>query len=47
MRDMLDDLRRTTAPTRRFARHSLPSSIDPVGGHDGAAGRARNCRSCR
>lgn len=30
LRDMIDDLRRTTAPTRRFTRHSLPSSIDPV-----------------
>ena len=27
---MLEDLRRTTKPTRRFTRHSLPSSIDPV-----------------
>src|SRR5213082_2471711 len=30
LRNMLDDLRRTTKPTRRFTRHSLPSSIDPV-----------------
>ena len=30
LRDMIDDLRRTTAPTRRFTRHSLPSTIDPV-----------------
>lgn len=30
LRDMIEDLRRTTAPTRRFTRHSLPSSIDPV-----------------
>ena len=30
LRDMLDDLRRTTAPTRRFTRHSLPTSINPV-----------------
>jgi excinuclease ABC subunit C len=30
LRDMVSDLRRTTAPTRRFTRHSLPSSIDPV-----------------
>jgi excinuclease ABC subunit C len=30
LRDMINDLRRTTAPTRRFTRHSLPSSIDPV-----------------
>jgi excinuclease ABC subunit C len=30
LRDMVNDLRRTTAPTRRFTRHSLPSSIDPV-----------------
>src|SRR5439155_20314603 len=26
---MLEDLRRTTKPTRRFTRHSLPSAIDP------------------
>ena len=30
LRDMVNDLRRTTAPARRFTRHSLPSSIDPV-----------------
>jgi excinuclease ABC subunit C len=30
LRDMIEDLRRTTAPTRRFTRHSLPSSIDPA-----------------
>jgi excinuclease ABC subunit C len=30
LRNMLEDLRRTTKPTRRFTRHSLPSSIDPV-----------------
>src|SRR5207237_2079940 len=30
LRNMLDDLRRTTKPTRRFTRHSLPSAIDPV-----------------
>ncbi len=30
LRDMIDDLRRTTAPTRRFTRHSLPSTINPV-----------------
>jgi excinuclease ABC subunit C len=30
LRNMLDDLRRTTKPTRRFTRHSLPSSIDPM-----------------
>ncbi len=30
LRDMVDDLRRTTAPTRRFTRHSLPSTINPV-----------------
>src|ERR1700732_2111351 len=29
MRNMLDDLRRTTRPTRRFTRGSLPTSIDP------------------
>src|SRR3984957_18137811 len=31
MRNMLDDLRRTTRPTRRFTRGSLPTSIDPIG----------------
>ena len=30
LRDMIDDLRRTTAPTRRFTRHSLPSTVNPV-----------------
>src|SRR5437763_7134266 len=30
LRNMLEDLRRTTKPTRRFTRHSLPSSIDPA-----------------
>jgi excinuclease ABC subunit C len=30
LRNMLEDLRRTTKPTRRFTRHSLPSSIDPL-----------------
>jgi excinuclease ABC subunit C len=29
MRNMLDDLRRTTGPARRFERGSLPRSIDP------------------
>jgi excinuclease ABC subunit C len=29
LRNMLDDLRRTTKPMRRFTRHSLPSAIDP------------------
>jgi excinuclease ABC subunit C len=29
LRNMLDDLRRTTRPARRFTRGSLPSSIDP------------------
>jgi excinuclease ABC subunit C len=30
LRNMLDDLRRTIRPTRRFTRHSLPSAIDPM-----------------
>jgi excinuclease ABC subunit C len=30
LRNMLEDLRRTTKPTRRFTRHSLPSAIDPA-----------------
>ena len=30
LRNMVEDLRRTTKPTRRFTRHSLPSAIDPV-----------------
>ncbi|HEX8679777.1 MAG TPA: GIY-YIG nuclease family protein, partial [Chthoniobacterales bacterium] len=29
LRNMLEDLRRTTKPTRRFTRHSLPSTINP------------------
>jgi excinuclease ABC subunit C len=31
MRNMLDDLRRTTRPARRFTRGSFPTSIDPRG----------------
>jgi excinuclease ABC subunit C len=30
LRDMVEDLRRTTKPMRRFTRHSLPSAIDPA-----------------
>ncbi len=30
LRNMLEDLKRTTKPMRRFTRHSLPSSIDPA-----------------
>lgn len=30
LRNMLNDLRTTTAPTRRFTRHTLPSTIDPT-----------------
>jgi len=30
LRDMIDDLRDTTKPTRRFTRGSLPSTIDPI-----------------
>ena len=30
LRNMLEDLKRTTKPMRRFTRHSLPSAIDPV-----------------
>ncbi len=29
LRNMLEDLRRTTKPMRRFTRHSLPSTVDP------------------
>ncbi|MEO7932647.1 MAG: excinuclease ABC subunit UvrC [Chthoniobacterales bacterium] len=29
LRNMLDDLRRTTAPTKRFTRHTLPSQVNP------------------
>jgi excinuclease ABC subunit C len=29
LRNMLEDLRRTTKPMRRFTRHSLPSAINP------------------
>ena len=30
LRNMVDDLRSTTRPTRRFTRGSLPSAIDPM-----------------
>ncbi|MEO5720941.1 MAG: helix-hairpin-helix domain-containing protein, partial [Chthoniobacterales bacterium] len=30
LRNMLEDLKRTTKPMRRFTRHSLPSAIDPA-----------------
>jgi excinuclease ABC subunit C len=30
IRNMLEDLRRTTKPTRRFTRGSLPSAVDPT-----------------
>ncbi|HEV3409121.1 MAG TPA: UvrB/UvrC motif-containing protein, partial [Chthoniobacterales bacterium] len=30
MRNMIEDLRRTTKATRRFTRHSLPTTIDPA-----------------
>jgi excinuclease ABC subunit C len=30
LRNMLEDLRRTTKPIRRFTRHSLPNAIDPA-----------------
>ena len=30
LRNMLEDLRRTTKPMRRFTRHSLPSTINPA-----------------
>jgi excinuclease ABC subunit C len=29
LRNMIEDLRRTTKPMRRFTRHTLPTSIDP------------------
>ena len=29
LRNMIEDLRRTTKPMRRFSRHSLPTTIDP------------------
>src|SRR4051794_40377124 len=29
LRNMIEDLKRTTKPMRRFTRHSLPSAIDP------------------
>jgi excinuclease ABC subunit C len=31
LRNMIDDVRQTTKPTRRFTRGSLPSAIDPMG----------------
>jgi excinuclease ABC subunit C len=30
LRDMIDDVRRTTKPMRRFTRSSLPSAVDPM-----------------
>ena len=30
LRNMIEDLRNTTKPTRRFTRGSLPSTIDPI-----------------
>lgn len=30
LRNLIDDLKKTTARTRRFTRHSLPTTIDPV-----------------
>jgi excinuclease ABC subunit C len=30
MRNMIEDVRRTTKPMRRFTRHSLPSAVDPL-----------------
>ena len=30
LRNMVEDVRRTTKPMRRFTRHSLPSAIDPM-----------------
>ncbi len=30
LRDMVEDLKRTTKPMRRFTRHSLPSTVDPA-----------------
>lgn len=30
MRNMIEDVRRTTKPMRRFTRHSLPNAIDPM-----------------
>lgn len=37
LRNMLDDLRRTTKPMRRFTRHSLPTTIDPQADVQGLA----------
>jgi excinuclease ABC subunit C len=30
LRNMIEDVRRTTKPMRRFTRHSLPSTVDPA-----------------
>ena len=35
LRNMLEDLKRTTKPMRRFTRHSLPSAIDPASDVEG------------
>src|SRR3954447_12796322 len=37
LRDMIGDLRDTTKPMRRFTRHSLPSTIDPIADVQGLA----------
>jgi excinuclease ABC subunit C len=41
LRDMIEDLRDTTKPTRRFTRGSLPSTIDPIADVQELAGALR------
>src|SRR6058998_2135590 len=41
LRDMIEDLRDTTKPIRRFTRGSLPSTIDPIADVQGLADALR------
>jgi excinuclease ABC subunit C len=47
LRDMIEDLRSTTRPTRRFTRGSLPSTIDPLADTHALADALRLPRSPR
>ena len=44
LRNMIDDLRNTTRPTRRFTRGSLPSTIDPMADVQRLADALATCR---
>jgi excinuclease ABC subunit C len=45
LRNMIEDLRSTTRPTRRFTRGSLPSTIDPMADVQALAGALRLSRA--